>query len=167
MTTENWTTTATPALELRRVHIRDLANVVQLERRSFGREAWGWTSFLIGFAFGSIFLQATRGDEMLGFVLAQARRATGVTWILNIAVDPDQRNQGIGRALMLAVEAEAATPRLRLTVRVDNPAARHLYRSLGYEEVGLRRGYYGRGRDGMEMEKRSTPHDSHQELPHE
>lgn len=149
------------------MHIRDLADVIRLERRAFGREAWGWAGFLIGFAFGGVFLQAARGDKMLGFVLAQGRRATGETWILNIAVDPDQRNQGIGRTLMLAVEAEAVTPRLRLTVRIDNAAARHLYRSLGYEELRLRRGYYGQGRDGMEMEKRITPYDSQQELPYE
>ena len=167
MTTEGRATTSTPTLELRRVHIRDLAAVIRLERRAFGREAWGWAGFLVGFAFGSVFLQAARGDEMLGFVLAQARWAQGVTWLLNIAVAPDQRNQGIGRALMLAVEAAVTTPRLRLTVRVDNPAARHLYRSLGYEEIGLRRGYYGQGRDGIEMEKYIAPDGPRQELPHE
>lgn len=165
--TENRATTSTPTIELRRIHFRDLADVIRLERRAFGREAWGWVDFLIGFAMGNIFIQAARGGEMLGFALAQVRRRQDVTWILNIAVDPDHRNQGLGRALMLAVEAQVTTPRLRLTVRVDNLAARHLYRRLGYEEIGLRRGYYGQGRDGIEMEKRIAPDAPQQELPHE
>lgn len=151
MTTATWPTT-TP-IELGRVTLRDLADVIRLERRSFGHEAWGWVDFLIGFAVGNIFIKASQGEHIVGFVLAQTRRRQGVTWILNVAVDPALRNQGIGRALMLAVEAAAVTPRLRLTVRVDNPAARHLYRRLGYEEVLLRRGYYGQARDGIEMEK--------------
>jgi ribosomal-protein-alanine N-acetyltransferase len=76
-----------------------------------------------------------------------------VTWITNLAVHPDARNQGLGRRLMLAVEAEAPTPRMRLTVRIDNAPARHLYRSLGYVDTHLRRGYYVGRVDGMEMEK--------------
>jgi ribosomal protein S18 acetylase RimI-like enzyme len=31
---------------------------------------------------------------------------------------------------------------LFLEVRADNPIARALYRSLGFEEIGVRRGYY-------------------------
>jgi [ribosomal protein S18]-alanine N-acetyltransferase len=41
-----------------------------------------------------------------------------------------------------------------LEVRVDNTAARSLYRGEGFEEVGLRRGYYDGGRvDAVTMRK--------------
>ncbi len=146
------TGTPTP-IDITRVHLNDLNAVVHLERRCFGVEAWGWPDFLMSLTPGHLFLKAQSGGKLLGFVLAQPNRRQGVTWVANVAVDPAARNQGIGRRLMEAVESMAGTPRFRLTVRVDNDPARHLYRSLGYQDIGLRRGYYGAHRDGMEMEK--------------
>lgn len=147
------TTKAEATTELSRVQFRDLSAVAQLERRCFGLEAWGWLDFLMCLTPGNLFIKATQAGRMVGFILAQPNRRNGVTWITNVAVDPTRRNQGIGRRLMQAIEAQAATPRLKLTVRVDNDAARHLYRSLGYTDVVLRRGYYSGYMDGMEMEK--------------
>jgi ribosomal-protein-alanine N-acetyltransferase len=144
--------TTTP-IEVSRVHFRDLSAVVQLERRCFGEEAWGWADFLLSLTPGNLFLKATRAGRLVGFILAQPNRRRGITWIANVAVDPTVRNLGIGRALMLAVEERVRTPRLKLTVRVDNDPARHLYRSLGYIDMALRRGYYAGRADGMEMEK--------------
>ena len=153
-TTATGIPTAAPSqIEVARVHLRDLNAVVHLEQRCFGSEAWGWPDFLMGLAPGHLFLKASAAGHLVGFVLAQPDRRAGVTWVANVAVDPEVRNQGIGRRLMEAVESMAGTPRFRLTVRVDNDPARHLYRNLGYQDLGLRRGYYGLHRDGMEMEK--------------
>lgn len=152
MTTQTWTTAA-PAIELRPIQFRDLGDVVRLERRSFGADAWGWLDFLIGFVLGNIFVKAVQDERLVGFVLAQTHRRQSVTWILNVAVAPENRNQGIGRHLMQAAEERATTRQMRLTVRVDNESARHLYHGLGYRDATLRRGYYGRGRDGLEMLK--------------
>ena len=152
-TTTTMESGARTAIEVARVHLRDLNAVVHLERRCFGVEAWGWPDFLMSLSPGHLFLKAESGGRLLGFILAQPNRRQGVTWVANVAVDPEARNQGIGRRLMEAVEAMAGTPRFRLTVRVDNDPARHLYRNLGYQDIGLRRGYYGAHRDGMEMEK--------------
>jgi ribosomal-protein-alanine N-acetyltransferase len=68
--------------------------------------------------------------------------------ILTIATAPAMRRQGLARAL---VEAAAGAARLQgaavmfLEVAVDNLAAIGLYRSLGFEQVGVRAGYYDRG----------------------
>ena len=146
-------TAATARIDLSRVQMRDLPAVVRLEKLSFGPDAWGWVDFLAAHNPGNIFIKATLDSQLVGFILAQPNRRAGLTWISNIAVHPDVRNQGIGRRLMEVVEQMAATPRLRLTVRVDNAPARRLYRSLGYVEVTLRRRYYRGQVDGMEMEK--------------
>ena len=154
MTTTPTMATGTPIpLEVARVHLRDLNAVVHLERRCFGVEAWGWPDFLMSLTPGHLFLKAAAGGKLVGFILAQPNRRQGVTWVANVAVDPEARNQGIGRRLMEVVEEMAHTPRLRLTVRVDNAPARRLYRSLGYVETTLRRRYYRGEVDGMEMEK--------------
>jgi ribosomal protein S18 acetylase RimI-like enzyme len=57
--------------------------------------------------------------------------------IHDLAVHPQHRNLGIGRALLEAAEAEAHRRRcckLTLEVRADNAPAQHLYRDLGFGE---------------------------------
>ena len=65
--------------------------------------------------------------------------------VMNIAVSPEARRQGVGRRLCGALLAEAVRRRLTmitLEVRSRNAAAIALYTDLGFAEVGRRRGYY-------------------------
>jgi len=75
--------------------------------------------------------------------------------IVDVAVLPARRREGHGRALvaeLLAWTASAGERRLvLLEVRVSNTPARALYAALGFEEVNVRRGYYGDGEDAVEM----------------
>jgi [ribosomal protein S18]-alanine N-acetyltransferase len=67
--------------------------------------------------------------------------------ILNVAVRVQARRRGIGRALVEAAANDARmrqASRLLLEVRSGNHAAQALYRSLGFVQIGLRRGYYQR-----------------------
>jgi ribosomal-protein-alanine N-acetyltransferase len=62
-----------------------------------------------------------------------------------IAVHPDFRGLGIGRELMLAALRQAAQDgcvKACLEVRSGNVVAQNLYRSLGFEVVGVRPRYY-------------------------
>lgn len=65
--------------------------------------------------------------------------------LLNITVSPKLRRLGIGIKMMNAIEGVAAQqnmPRIILEVRPTNESALKLYRSLGYEQIGLRKNYY-------------------------
>ena len=65
--------------------------------------------------------------------------------ITNIAVHPAYRRQGAGRMLLAALLAEGERrdlALLTLEVRKSNAPAISLYRSLGFEPVGVRKGYY-------------------------
>jgi len=71
--------------------------------------------------------------------------AVGEAHLLNLCVTPEVQGQGIGRRLLLrairlARENEADT--VFLEVRSSNLAARGLYESEGFCEIGQRRGYY-------------------------
>jgi len=70
--------------------------------------------------------------------------------LLLIAVQPGQRRQGIGAQLLARAQDDAAArgaSELFLEVREDNAAARDLYGSRGFSEIGQRRDYYT-GTDG-------------------
>ncbi len=59
-------------------------------------------------------------------------------WVYYVAVDPDRRGQGHGRAIMNAAEdwlRAADIPKLQLLVRRDNVMAGAFYQSIGYEEA--------------------------------
>ncbi len=65
--------------------------------------------------------------------------------IMDLAVVPAHRGQGIGRDLLLTLMRQAVAgeaTRLTLEVRPANSAARALYASVGFVEAGLRPGYY-------------------------
>jgi [ribosomal protein S18]-alanine N-acetyltransferase len=75
--------------------------------------------------------------------------------VSTLGVLPEARGRGIGRALLTALlERFAATGvgRVTLGVRVDNPVAIGLYRSLGFVEGRRLPGYYvSDGMDALEM----------------
>ena len=80
-----------------------------------------------------------------GFILV--RTVADEAEVLTLAVAPDVRRQGVGRALVEAAGQEAARRGARsffLEVAEDNPAALALYESADFQAVGLRRAYYAR-----------------------
>lgn len=63
----------------------------------------------------------------------------------SIAVAPDVRRSGVGKALLASVAAwatEQGADRLRLEVREGNAEAIGFYAALGFVPTGIRRGYY-------------------------
>jgi ribosomal-protein-alanine N-acetyltransferase len=73
--------------------------------------------------------------------------------VVNLAVDPDFQRQGIGRALLDAIERELDTPVMFLMVQQENVTARQLYLKAGYTEEIELPNYYGPGRVGIRMRK--------------
>jgi ribosomal-protein-alanine N-acetyltransferase len=86
------------------------------------------------------FRVAVRGCRIAGFLVS--RPVAEDEWeLLNLAVAPEFRRQGIGRNLLASL-LRAAPGAVFLEVRESNRAARNIYKSMGFKEVGLRPGYY-------------------------
>lgn len=88
---------------------------------------------------------AAGGEDLAGFVLA--RVAADECEILSLATAPRWRARGVGRMLLDACIARAASLgaiSLFLEVAEDNTVAQGLYRRRGFNAVGRREAYYRR-----------------------
>jgi ribosomal-protein-alanine N-acetyltransferase len=111
---------------------------------------------------------AWQGDAPAGFILA--RDLGGEVEILSLGVLSAWRRQGIGRALLNSVVAEAKRRRagsLVLEVAIENAAARLLYAACGFVQVGRRPRYYRRadGRADALILRRAVTGEPTGELP--
>ena len=91
----------------------------------------------------SCWLVALDKDQVVGYVGSQT--VLGETDMMNIAIHPDYRKQGIASALINAlIETlkERGSHSLMLEVRSSNEPAKSLYFKIGFESVGIRRNYY-------------------------
>ena len=126
--------------------VHDLASVASIELAAFS-DPWSLRSFREALDSGSVYFACARRDDggVAGYVVAWFVADQGE--IANIAVAPDQRGRGVGRALLDAALGEAGARGISavfLEVRDSNQRARELYASRGFEEVGRRRRYYRR-----------------------
>lgn len=91
----------------------------------------------------SYWLVAMDGEKLVGYVGSQT--VLGETDMMNVAVSPDYRRQGIAEGLILALIADLKAREshcLTLEVRDSNASARTLYEKLGFSEIGRRKNYY-------------------------
>ena len=78
--------------------------------------------------------------------------------LANIAVRSDLRGRGIGSSLlsrMLEVATDSGIRSLYLEVRESNGLAREMYARRGFQEIGVRKGYYEGPREDARVLKKS------------
>ena len=91
----------------------------------------------------SLWLVAVDGNRVAGYIGSQS--VEGEADVMNVAVHPDYRRQGIARRLvegLVAALKEKGVYSLALEVRASNAPAISLYERLGFSQVGLRPNYY-------------------------
>lgn len=91
----------------------------------------------------SLWLVALEGNRVTGYVGSQS--VLGEADMMNLAVDPAYRQQGIGQSLVAALVAalrQRGIHCLTLEVRASNVPAQTLYAKLGFRAVGRRPKYY-------------------------
>jgi ribosomal-protein-alanine N-acetyltransferase len=86
---------------------------------------------------------AQKDQQVVGFFVVQF--IVDEAHLLNIAVDPTQQKQGIGRLLLDNVQQQAIIKKastIFLELRATNQRALALYQMAGFNEIGLRKNYY-------------------------
>ncbi|BCB95839.1 ribosomal-protein-alanine acetyltransferase [Dissulfurispira thermophila] len=128
---------------IREMYIEDIPEVVSIERLSFSMP-WSETSFR-----SEIYSRysITRVAELNGIVVGYicVKHVADECHLLNLAVHPDYRRRGIAKVLLDNMIRELKIEGCRffyLEVRASNYAARRLYEGVGFNMVGIRKGYY-------------------------
>ena len=138
-----------PRSRIRLMQPSDLKAVAAVEKAAY---AYPWSlgifrdCLLAGYY--NVVLEVS--DSVCGYAIMSI--ASSEAHLLNLCVHPNVQNLGYGRQLlnaMLAKANDAGVDKVFLEVRPSNAAAIHLYRSAGFEQVGIRPAYYQaeRGRE--------------------
>jgi len=139
-------------LTIRRLTYADLPQVVAIERRAFPAP-WSLAMFVLELSRpGGICIVATEGEGLVGYLICS--RYDTVWHLMDVAVDPDRRREGIATALIRALLDRLPSPNEQVTleVRRSNHGAQALYEAFGFKAAGVRRRYYqDNGEDALIM----------------
>jgi len=128
---------------IRDMQVDDLDRICEIEKLVFP-DAWTARHFLFEIINDKSFCSVMEYNHIIvGYMVYMA--IADEVHLNNIAVHPDYRRRGLGSQLLDRLLRETKTGQVRfitLEVHEDNYAAQALYRSRGFEEVGLRCGYY-------------------------
>ena len=113
----------------------DLAEVAGIQAASPEAAQWDAAGYL-----KYDFRVSVRGVRVAGFLVSRTV-AEGETELLNLAVAPEFRRQGVARKLVESLLSEFPGV-VYLEVRESNAAARKFYNHMGFQEVSSRSGYY-------------------------
>ena len=137
-------------IEYRKLKLRDLNSIEEIERSSYPTP-WSRSMFASELAKpSSLCLGAYDSDtgRLVGYLVIS--RYVDAWHVMNVAVLPDRRRQGIASMLLRRL-FDLTSGRSRrgytLEVRVSNTGAIKLYESLGFRSRGVRRGYYTDNRE--------------------
>lgn len=128
---------------IRQMEERDIESVHAIEVQNFSAP-WTKKDFLesISQTMG-LYLVAEQDTKIVGYCGLWGVIDEGQ--INNVAVSKEHQGRGIGKrlvAMLIKKGRESGLKAFTLEVRVSNEAAIHVYKALGFEEVGVRKNFY-------------------------
>jgi len=121
----------------------DLVDVCEIEKVCFGKDAWNLSMLQGEYDGGSVFLGIKQNNKVVAYTCA--RLIFDEADINNVAVLPDFRKKGYAWQLVMALIdfcKQKNIHRFTLEVNANNLPAKNLYKKIGFESCGVRKGYY-------------------------
>lgn len=148
----------TERLRLRPAGRDDLAGLVELEEACFAGDRFSRRSYrhLLVRGHADVLVAEDGQGRLAGSAVLLYRRGSSSARLYSLAVRPDLRGRGLGRAMLAAVERAAlfrGATRVVLEVAEGNQAALALYLRAGYETKRRLSDYYESGEDALRMQK--------------
>lgn len=140
---------ATLVYEVEPMQLSDIAEVMAIERLSFSNP-WPASAFryeLLQNDRAYYFAARPRAPQTIPPIVGYGGfwLAADEAHISTIAVHPDHRGRSLGELLLVTLierARELGAGLMTLEVRVSNEVAQNLYQKFGFQEIGVRRGYY-------------------------
>lgn len=120
----------------------DIPMVVTIERSAY-QFPWSEGIFRDCLRVGYVCRVVDAGGDMGGYGIMSV--GAGEAHILNVCIREEYRGRGYARKMLVYLMDRARAAGMQeafLEVRPSNTAASRLYHSMGFEQVGVRRGYY-------------------------
>lgn len=138
----------------------DIEAVLDIEQSLFAADPWTAEMFWSELAQVPegrevVVLEATSSHEILGY--ASLRFAGSDGDINTIAIAEQSQGKGLGRMLMdwlMARFTARQTENIFLEVRSDHSRAHDLYLKYGFEDIDIRKNYYGNEVDAVIMRRK-------------
>ena len=151
-----------PEVVIRAMRGSDVADVVAIERAAY-QFPWSEGIFRDCLRVGYVCRVVTMAREVMAYGVMSL--GAGEAHILNLCVAEAYRCHGVGRRLLRSLIERAGSAGMAdafLEVRPSNTAAIRLYLALGFEQVGMRRGYYqaANGREDAAVLRRALHGDA-------
>ena len=145
-----------PEVVIRPMRVADVVDVVAIERSSY-QFPWSEGIFRDCLRVGYVCRVMTVSRQVAAYGVMSL--GAGEAHILNLCVAEVHRCHGMGRRMLESLIERAAAAGMGdayLEVRPSNTTAIRLYLALGFEQVGVRRGYYqaASGREDAAVLKR-------------
>ena len=124
------------------MQVSHLKHVIEIENLAYPHP-WTLGNFRDSIHAGHHCVLCCYGDVIIGYGVVMM--AADEAHLLNLTIASEWQGKGHGRALLLHFLSIAITQFARtflLEVRPTNLAAQRLYADLGFQTIGVRRGYY-------------------------
>ncbi|MFZ2852546.1 MAG: ribosomal protein S18-alanine N-acetyltransferase [Rhodocyclaceae bacterium] len=131
-----------PCVEMLPMNLHDLDEVLAIEFRVFPYP-WGRGNFADSMASGYSCWVCRVGGELVGYLVLML--AVDDAHLLTIGVAEKRQGMGFGARLLrqaMSAGRQGGATTLLLEVRPSNEKALELYRHFGFQQIGVRRGYY-------------------------
>jgi ribosomal-protein-alanine N-acetyltransferase len=133
---------AVPDILIRPMAESDVSDVIAIERGSY-QFPWSEGIFRDCLRVGYVCRVVTINETIIGYGVMSV--GAGEAHILNLCIGEMYRCRGVGKQLLTYLierGTAAGMSEAFLEVRPSNTSAIRLYLSIGFEQVGMRRGYY-------------------------
>lgn len=147
-------------LRVKSASVTDLKRLYEIEKECFSSEAFSMEqlAFLLENP-SSISLIALADNEIVGFIIGivhEGLKTENVGHVFTLDVAEKYRRKGIALRLLRELEKKFKEKNVKesiLEVKLDNEAAKKLYKKFGYKEILCLKDYYGKGVHGLRLRK--------------
>jgi ribosomal-protein-alanine N-acetyltransferase len=130
------------AIEIRKMHLSDLDQIIQIEREIF-LFPWSRGNFADSIETGYVCHVLQQADTLMGYGIMMM--SPEEAHILTLGIAPNWQKKGLGKKLLqhfIQYAREQNAKSIFLDVRESNHSAAQLYKQMGFQQIATRKGYY-------------------------